>query len=155
MKGAKFWHRLHLRVLHGHRQGEFAMQRTAVNPWDWSLKLGYNQAEIIEGATRQVICAGQTAVDADGNPQHPGDMRGQIGLALDNLAAVLEGAGMDLSHVTRLGVYATDVDEALKNFDVLGMRFGAVQNAPPMTLLGVTRLAIPGLMFEIEATACA
>ncbi len=131
------------------------MQRTAVNPWDWSLKLGYNQAEIIEGATRHVICAGQTAVDAHGNPQHPGDMRGQIGLALDNLKAVLHGAGMDLSDVTRLVVYATDVDEALKNFDLLGMRFGAVQNAPPMTLLGVTRLAIPGLMFEIEATACA
>ncbi|MDD7970874.1 RidA family protein [Roseinatronobacter alkalisoli] len=131
------------------------MQRTAVNPWDWSLKLGYNQGEIIEGATRQVICAGQTAVDADGNPQHPGDMRGQIGLALDNLTAVLEGAGMDLRHVTRLGIYATDVDEALKNFDLLGMRFGAVQNTPPMTLLGVTRLAIPGLLFEIEATACA
>lgn len=131
------------------------MQRTAVNPWDWSLKLGYNQAEIIKGATRQVICAGQTAVDADGHPQHPGDMRGQIGLALDNMAAVLEGAGMDLSHVTKLAIYATDVDEALKNFDLLGMRFGAVGNAPPMTLLGVTRLAIPGLMFEIEATACA
>jgi len=155
VKGAKFWHRLDLRVLHGHQQGEFAMQRTAVNPWDWSLKLGYNQAEIIEGATRQVICTGQTAVDAEGNPQHPEDMRGQISLALDNLAAVLEGAGMDLSHVTRLGIYATDVDEALKNFDLLGMRFGAVQNAPPMTLLGVTRLAIPGLLFEIEATACA
>ena len=130
------------------------MQRTAINPWDWSLKLGYNQAEIIEGATRQVICAGQTAVDAHGIPQHPGDMRGQIGLALDNLVAVLDGAGMDLSHVTRLGVYAIDVDEALRNFDLLGMRFAAVQNAPPMTLLGVTRLAIPGLLFEIEATAC-
>lgn len=130
------------------------MQRTAVNPWDWSLKLGYNQAEIIEGATRQVICAGQTAVDADGNPQHQGDMRGQIGLALDNLSAVLSSADMDLSHVTRLGIYAIDVDEALKNFDLLGTRFGAVQCAPPMTLLGVTRLAIPGLLFEIEATAC-
>jgi enamine deaminase RidA (YjgF/YER057c/UK114 family) len=155
MNGAKIWHHFVLRVLHGHQQGELAMQRISVNPWDWSLKLGYNQAEIVVGATRQVICAGQTAVDADGNPQHLGDMRGQIGLALDNLAAVLEGAGMDLSHVTKLGVFATDVDEALKNFDVLGMRFGAAQNAPPMTLLGVTRLAIPGLLFEIEATACA
>lgn len=129
------------------------MQRTAVNPWDWSLKLGYNQAELIAGATRQLICAGQTAVDAQGHPQHPGDMRAQIGLALDNLAAILESAGMDLSHVTRLGIFATDVDEALKNFDLLGMRFGAKQNTPAMTLVGVTRLAIPGLMFEIEATA--
>lgn len=131
------------------------MERTAVNPWDWSIKLGYNQAEIIDGATRQVICAGQTAVDRDGNPQHPGDMRGQIGLALDNLEAVLKGAGMDLSNVIRLGVYVTDVDEALKNFDLMGMRFGPHSVAPPMTLLGVSRLAIPGLLFEIEATAAA
>lgn len=131
------------------------MQRTPVNPWDWSLKLGYNQAEIITDTSRQLICAGQTAVDGAGNPQHPGDMRGQIGLALDNLEAVLAGADMTLRNVIRLGVFATDVDEALKNFDLLGMRFGPLQCAPPMTLLGVTRLAIPGLMFEIEATAAA
>ncbi|WP_229884269.1 RidA family protein [Roseobacter sp. MH60115] len=131
------------------------MQRTAVNPWDWSLKLGYNQAEIIEGPSRQLICAGQTAVDGEGNPQHPGDMRGQIGLALDNLEAVLSEANMGLGNIIRLGVFATDVDEALKNFDLLGMRFGPIGCAPPMTLLGVTRLAIPGLLFEIEATAAA
>lgn len=129
------------------------MERTAVKPWDWSLKLGYNQAEVIEGAKRQVTCAGQTAVDGNGAPQHAGDMRAQISLALDNLEAVLAGAGMTLGNVTRLGVFATDVDEALKNFDLMGMRFGQHQVAPPMTLLGVTRLAIPGLMFEIEATA--
>lgn len=131
------------------------MQRTPVNPWDWSLKLGYNQAEIIDGPSRQLICAGQTAVDGNGHPQHPGDMRSQIALALDNLEAVLAGADMNLSNIIRLGVYATDVDEALKNFDLLGMRFGPIQCAPPMTLLGVTRLAIPGLLFEIEATAAA
>lgn len=131
------------------------MERTAVNPWDWSIKLGYNQAEVIDGATRQVICAGQTAVDGQGTPQHQGDMRAQISLALDNLEAVLKGAGMDLSNVVKLGIYATDVDEALKNFDLMGMRFGAHRVSPPMTLLGVTRLAIAGLMFEIEATAAA
>lgn len=131
------------------------MQRTAVNPWDWSLKLGYNQAELIEDSSRQLICAGQTAVDGHGNPQHPDDMRAQISLALDNLEAVLADAEMDLANIVRLKVYATDIDEALKNFDLLGMRFGPIQNAPPMTLLGVTRLAIPGLLFEIEATAAA
>lgn len=131
------------------------MKRTAVNPWDWSIKLGYNQAEVVEGATRQVICAGQTAVDGAGHPQYPGDMRAQISLALDNLEAVLKTAGMGLSNVVKLGLYATDVDEALMHFDLLGMRFGPHQVAPPMTLLGVTRLAIPGLLFEIEATAVA
>jgi enamine deaminase RidA (YjgF/YER057c/UK114 family) len=131
------------------------MQRTAVNPWDWSLKLGYNQAELVEGSTRRLICAGQTAVDGEGHPQHPDDMRGQIGLALDNLEAVLTDAGMGLGDVVRLGVFVTDVDKALENLDLLGMRFGPAGTAPPMTLLGVTRLAIPGLMFEIEATAAA
>ena len=52
-------------------------------------------------------------------------------------------------------VYATDVDAALQNFDLMGQRFGAHRTAPPMTLLGVTRLALPGLLFEIEATATA
>lgn len=131
------------------------MERTAVNPWDWSIKLGYNQGEVIDSAASQVICAGQTAVDENGAPQHLGDMRAQINLALDNLEAVLKGASMDLSNVVKLGVYSTDVDEALKNFDLMGMRFGPHQVAPPMTLLGVTRLAIPGLLFEIEATAMA
>ena len=129
------------------------MKRTAVNPWSWSLNLGYNQAETIEGANRHLVCAGQTAVDAEGNPQHPGDMRSQIALALDNLETVLSAAGMGLASVIRLNIYTTDVDEALKHFDSLGSRFGPVEASPPMTLLGVTRLALPGLMFEIEATA--
>lgn len=131
------------------------MQRKAVNPWDWSLNFGYSQGQVIEGSGRQLIIAGQTAVDDQGAPQHPGDMRAQIGLALDNLEAVLAAAEMDLGNISRLGIYATDVDEALKNFDLLGMRFGPSGNAPPMTLLGVTRLALPPLMFEIEATAVA
>jgi enamine deaminase RidA (YjgF/YER057c/UK114 family) len=132
-----------------------SVTRTPVNPWPWSLQFGYNQAEIIEGATRQVNCAGQTAVDGEGNPQHPGDMRAQMELALDNLEAVLAGADMSLADITKLTVYATDVDEAMQNFDLLGSRFGPLGATPPMTLLGVTRLALPPLMFEIEATAAA
>lgn len=129
------------------------MKRTAVNPWSWSKKLGYNQGEILEGATRQLICAGQTAVDAKGNPQHPDDMRSQIELTLSNLEAVLSEADMSLANIIRLSIYATDVDEAMKNFDVLGAKLGPLGVSPPMTLLGITRLAIPGLMIEIEATA--
>lgn len=129
------------------------MKRTAVNPWPWSMNLGYNQAEVLVGAHRHLVCAGQTSVDACGNPVHPGDLRRQMALALDNLEAVLNAANMGLANVVRLNIYTTDVDEALKHFDVLGTRFGLVHAAPPMTLLGVTRLAIPQLMFEIDATA--
>ena len=129
------------------------MKRTAVNPWPWSLNFGYNQAELLVGASRHLICAGQTSVDADGNPRHQGDMRNQIALALDNLEAVLNAAGMVLANVVRLNAYTTDVDEAMRHFDVLGSRFGSAGVAPPMTLLGVARLALPPLMFELEATA--
>jgi len=44
------------------------MHRTPINPWPWSLNLGYNQAEAIAGAVRHVICSGQTSVDAHGTP---------------------------------------------------------------------------------------
>ena len=129
------------------------MNRTPVNPWPWSLNVGYNQAELIDGARRQLVCAGQTSVDAEGRPQHLDNMRAQITLALDNLEAVLNASDMGLGDITRLGIYTTDVDEAMQQFDLLGARFGPVKAAPPMTLLGVTQLAIPGLLFEIEATA--
>jgi enamine deaminase RidA (YjgF/YER057c/UK114 family) len=129
------------------------MHRIPVNPWPWSLPLGYNQAEIVAGTTRHLICAGQTAVDATGAPQHPGDMHGQLTLALDNLQSVLEAAGMGLANIVRLNIYATDVDAAMQNFELLGKRFASLGVAPPMTLLGVTRLALPPLMIEIEATA--
>jgi len=129
------------------------MKRTSVNPWSWSLKYGYNQAEILEGTTRQLICSGQTAVDADGTPQHPGDMRNQIALSLSNLEAVLKAADMSFANITRLNVYTTDVDEAMAHFDVLGAKLGPAGVSPPMSLLGISRLAIPGLMIEIEATA--
>ena len=129
------------------------MQRTPVNPWPWSLDVGYNQAEILEGVKRQLICAGQTAVDGEGKPQHAGDMRNQIALALDNLEAILSAANMGVANVTRLHIYTTDVDDAMQHFDLLGARFGSVKASPPMSLVGVTRLAMPELMFEIEATA--
>jgi enamine deaminase RidA (YjgF/YER057c/UK114 family) len=129
------------------------MERKAVNPWDWSLKIGFNQAEIIEGQRRQLICSGQTSVDADGNPRHAGDMRAQVGLAMDNVEAVLAGADMTLADVVRFNIYTTDVDELLSCFDVIAGRFGAAGVQPPSTLLGVTRLAAPDLMVELEATA--
>jgi enamine deaminase RidA (YjgF/YER057c/UK114 family) len=131
------------------------VERRAVNPWTWSQNFGYNQAELVEGAGKVLFCAGQTSVDSDGNPQHPGDMAAQIALAVDNLEAVLQEAGMSLGNVVRLNFYTTDVDAFLANADVLGSRTAAVGVAPAGTLLGVARLAFPELMIEIEATAVA
>lgn len=129
------------------------MKRTPVNPWQWSLNFGFNQAEVVEGQSRVLVCAGQTAVDGEGTPQHAGDMGAQIGLALDNLEAVLKGADMTLANVVRLNMYTTDVDALMQNAGVLGERLGAAGVMPPGTLLGVARLAFPDLMVELEATA--
>jgi enamine deaminase RidA (YjgF/YER057c/UK114 family) len=126
------------------------MQRTPINPWPWSSKLGFDQAELVEGATRQLVCSGQDAVDADGAPQHPGDMAAQLALALDNLEAVLADAGMALESVVRLNVYTTDVDELFKHWHTLTARLDA---GFATSVLGVTRLAAPQLLVLLEATA--
>ena len=131
------------------------MKRTPINPWNWSFKYGFNQGEVLEGSTRHLFCAGQTAVDPEGNPRHAGDIRGQVSLSLDNLEAVLKEAGMSLGNVVRLTVYTTDVDQLLANWDALAGRLEAAGIRPPQTLIGVARLAFPELMVELEATAAA
>jgi enamine deaminase RidA (YjgF/YER057c/UK114 family) len=131
------------------------MKRTPVNPWPWSLEFGYNQGEVVEGHTRELFLAGQTAMNAEGQPQHAGDMAAQLALALDNLEAVLAGADMTLASIVRLNFYTTDVDALLENLGVIAERLGAAGVTPPGTLLGVARLAFPELMVELEATAVA
>jgi enamine deaminase RidA (YjgF/YER057c/UK114 family) len=132
-----------------------AVERTAVNPWAWSVELGYNQGEVVSGHTRTLYCAGQTAMSGDGRPEHAGDMAAQLTLSLDNLAAVLEKAGMSLANLVRLTVYTTDVDGLFQHYGVLAARLGAAGVAPPTSMLGVTRLAIPDLLVELEGTAVA
>jgi enamine deaminase RidA (YjgF/YER057c/UK114 family) len=131
------------------------MERTAINPVTWSAALGFNQGELVAGHTRTLYCSGQTAMSADGAPQHDGDMAAQLALSLDNLEAVLGAAGMSLARLVRLTVYTTDVDLLLQHYGVLASRLGAAGVAPTTTLLGVTRLAIPGQLVELEGTAVA
>jgi enamine deaminase RidA (YjgF/YER057c/UK114 family) len=126
-------------------------QRTAINPWSWSIKLGFDQAQLIEGHSRQLLCSGQDAVDADGNPQHPGDMAAQLEAALDNLEAVVGAAGMTLGNIARLNVYATDVNELLPHFERIKDRFGDSRFAS--TVLGGAQMPAPQLLVMLEATA--
>ncbi|MEV6392981.1 RidA family protein [Nocardia xishanensis] len=131
------------------------MERTAVNPMTWSVELGFSQGELVSGNTRTLYCSGQTAMSGDGKPQHDGDMAAQLALSLDNLEAVLGEAGMSLANLVRLNVYTTDVDLLFQHYGVLASRLGASEVAPATTMLGVTRLAIPGQMVELEGTAVA
>jgi enamine deaminase RidA (YjgF/YER057c/UK114 family) len=131
------------------------MERKIVNPWAWQDKIGFVQANALEGPSRVVLCAGQTSVDAEGNPVHAGDFRAQTALALDNLETVLGQAGFGLGDVVRLNYYVTDIQAFFGAGDVLRERFQAAGCRPASTLLGVAALAFPELMIEIEATAAA
>ncbi|MFD4172874.1 MULTISPECIES: RidA family protein [Streptomyces] len=131
------------------------MERTAVNPVTWSVDLGFNQGELVSGQTRTLYVSGQTATGDDGKPRHDGDMAAQLTLSIDNLEAVLGGAGMSLANLVRLNVYTTDVDLLFQHYGALAGRLGAAGVAPASTLLGVTRLAVPGLLVELEGTAVA
>src|SRR5918996_592643 len=124
--------------------GHTDMERRPINPWPFSIELGFDQAELIEGHQRLLVCSGQDAVDADGNPQHPGDMAAQLELALDNLEAVLAAADMTLANIVRLNVYTTDLDEYFKHFESLNERFGDSRYAT--SVVGVAHLPAPELL---------
>ncbi|MGW1738999.1 RidA family protein [Nocardia sp. NPDC001965] len=129
------------------------MQRTAVNPVTWSAAMGFDQGVLVSGHTRTLYCSGQTAMSDDGEPLHIGDMGAQLALSLDNVEGVLGAAAMSLANLVRLDIYTTDVDLLLRHYGVLAARLGAAGVAPATTLLGVTRLAVPGQLVELEGTA--
>ncbi|OCH82932.1 RidA family protein [Gordonia sp. UCD-TK1] len=131
------------------------MERTAVNPVTWSQEMGFNQGEVISGETRTLYISGQTAMSKDGRPEHDGDVEAQLALAVANLEAVLAEAGMSMENLVRLNVYTTDVDAMFPHYGVLAGKLRAAGVAPTTTMLGVTRLAIPGQMVELEGTAVA
>ena len=131
------------------------MERRRVNPWTWQDKLGFSQAIEVSGAQRIIFCAGQTSTDDDGKPVHLNDMRGQINQAMNNLETVLRESGAGLSNVVRLNYYTTDVDLLLETYDAIVARLAEAGCQPTSTLLGVTSLAFPELLVEIEATAVA
>lgn len=125
----------------------------AVNPVSWSLDLGFNQGELVSGHTRTLYCSGQTAMSAEGKPLHEDDMAAQLALSLDNVEAVLAEAGMSLANLVRINVFTTDVDLLFPHYGVLAGRLAAAGAAPATTMLGVTRLAVPGQLVELEGTA--
>jgi enamine deaminase RidA (YjgF/YER057c/UK114 family) len=135
------------------------MKRTAVNPTDWGLQWSFNQAEITEGLTRHMHCAGQVALEPDASADigvrvvGEGDIRAQIARALANIDAILDEAGMSRANLLSLRFFTTEVDAFLENYDVYSAWIGEAGIMPPQTLIGVSRLVLPKLLVEIEATA--
>jgi len=131
------------------------MELNAVNPWTWQDPLNFSQAVDAGGASRLVFLAGQTSVDPNGRALYAGDMAAQLERAFDNLAAVLSAAGLTMAHLVRLNYYVTDMAAFAAARAVVAERLGGLPVKPSGCLLGVTCLAQPDLMVEIEATAAA
>lgn len=129
------------------------MDTKIVNPWQWQDQFGFVQANDVSGAQRLIFCAGQVAVDGNGNPLHTGDMAAQINQAFDNLETILEQAGARLADVVRLNYYTTDINAFAGAGHVLGARLTKGNCRPASTLLGVAALFHPDIIVEIEATA--
>jgi enamine deaminase RidA (YjgF/YER057c/UK114 family) len=129
------------------------VERQTINPWTWQDQFGFVHANAVSDVERTIYCAGQTSVDADGNPINEGDTAAQLGQALDNLEAVLRESGCALSDVVRLNYFTTDLDGYFGALEMLTARLNEAGCRPVSTLLGVDRLALPQLSVEIEATA--
>ena len=125
------------------------MNQQQINPWEWQGEFGYSQAIEISNSDRVLYCAGQTSMDAEGNPVHPDDMRAQTTKVLENMETVLTDAGFGFGDVVQIDCYTTDVDRLFENWDLIADRF----EEPGCTLLGVERLAFPELLVEIKPTA--
>ncbi|TKJ30274.1 RidA family protein [Blastococcus sp. CCUG 61487] len=124
-----------------------------INPSGWRAALGFDQAQLRPAPATLLTASGQGPVDEHGALLHEGDPAAQLALAVENVEALLAAAGMDLRDVLRLTVHAVDVDAVLASWDVLVERLARVGATPPMTLVGVTRLALPGMLVELEITA--
>lgn len=125
----------------------------AINPWTWQDQFGFSQAISATPPSRLVFCAGQASHAADGTVLHAADIGAQLTQSFNNLETVLQQAGTDLSHVVRLNYYTTDVDGLLGAWHLIADRLSEAGCRPTSTLLGVTRLAFPDMLIEIEATA--
>lgn len=127
-----------------------------MNPEGLSKPEYYRQVAIAEG-TRTVYLAGQVAHTPDGELVGPGDLAAQAEQAMVNVATAVKAAGGTFDDVAKLTFYIVDWrPEKMADFgDGLrraGRRLG-LDLRRPSTLIGVTALAEPGFLVEIEAIA--
>lgn len=127
------------------------MQKTQINPWTWQDQRGFSQAWKVEDGRTVVFVSGQVSASADGQMLHEGDFPAQARLVFENLRTVLEGAGASLADVVKLGAFLTDMSLLPEYGRVKAEFFTGKQ--PASTAVGVTSLAAPGYMVEVEAIA--
>jgi enamine deaminase RidA (YjgF/YER057c/UK114 family) len=116
----------------------------------------YAQVGIATG-TRTVYVAGQVARDSEGNPVGTGDLAAQVEQAFVNVATAIGAAGAGFDDIAKLTIYVVDwTPGKMAAFGAGAMRAAArlgVNPVRPVTMIGVSCLAEPDLLVEIEAVA--
>jgi enamine deaminase RidA (YjgF/YER057c/UK114 family) len=113
----------------------------------------YTQVVSAQGS-RTVYVSGQVATDADGNLVGGDDLAAQTEQVMKNLRTALSAAGAGFADVSKITVFVVDYRPEHRPViaEVRG-RYLAADRPPASTLVGVTALAAPEYLIEIEAVA--
>jgi enamine deaminase RidA (YjgF/YER057c/UK114 family) len=111
----------------------------------------YTQTMRVTGAETLLFISGQVAYDEKGGPAHPGDFAAQARATYAALKAQVEAAGGTLANIVKLTTYLVDIRHRNDLVPIREEFFG--KKAPASTLVGVTALALPGWLIEVEAIA--
>ena len=128
------------------------MALTKTNPPSLPEPRGYAQVVTATGS-RTVYVSGQVGVDRDAAIVGQGDVAAQAKQAYANLRAALEAAGATMADVAKINAYVVNYRPELFA-DLLAVRREAFgDHTPASTLAGVSALARPDYLFEVEAVA--
>jgi len=111
---------------------------------------GYTQVVDTTAPYRAVYTAGQLGFTPQG--QLASDFRAQATQCFENLRAALAAAGADFSHVVKITNFFVNMDDLPTFFEVRD-RYVNIKAPPASTAVQVSRLAVPGALFEVEAVA--
>lgn len=100
-----------------------------------------------------VILTGQMPTDPQApDAPLPEGIEAQTRRVMDNLAIVLNGVGLDLSHVMQCRCFLTEFERDYASFNDTYMSFFPADRLPARTTVGVTALAV-GALVEIDCIA--
>ncbi len=125
--------------------------RELVNPPDLHPAPGFSHVAIASG-TKVVHFAGQVAIASDFSLVGENDLYEQTQAAMRNLKVAMEAAGVAWDDIVRRTIYTVHPTEYETITRAIDSVTGGADH-PAQTILGVTGLAVPGLLIEIECTA--
>jgi 2-iminobutanoate/2-iminopropanoate deaminase len=131
------------------------MSKEYVNPSSLfsSLPHGFSQVVIATGR-KMVFISGQTAWDPRKNIVGGDSVLEQTRQTFRNLEMAMEAAGGTLKDIVALRIYVVDYQAESGTAVGTALReFFSPQNPPASTWIGVSALAVPEFLIEIEATA--